>query len=108
MPAITDVSGREVIDSRGYPTMEAVVQTKTGESGRAIVPSGASTGDREAVELEVAGVDHQPLVPLFGPDAGPALDGTGHRRLAVDDRVLPEQIYLTGGARRNHTRPCDP
>ncbi|MFB6226701.1 MAG: phosphopyruvate hydratase [bacterium] len=51
MTLIKDVSAREVLDSRGYPTVEAIVRTETGISGRALVPSGASTGEREAVEL---------------------------------------------------------
>ena len=49
--AITRVYAREVIDSRGNPTVEAEVETESGAFGRAIVPSGASTGEREAVEL---------------------------------------------------------
>jgi enolase len=51
MTRITDVQGREVIDSRGNPTVEADVILDSGVSGRAAVPSGASTGTREAVEL---------------------------------------------------------
>jgi enolase len=49
--AIIDVRGREVLDSRGNPTVEAEVILETGVRGRAIVPSGASTGAHEAVEL---------------------------------------------------------
>ncbi|MDF2700578.1 MAG: eno [Haloplasmataceae bacterium] len=51
MPYITDVYAREVIDSRGNPTVEVEVYTESGAFGRAIVPSGASTGEHEAVEL---------------------------------------------------------
>ncbi|MFA5235853.1 MAG: phosphopyruvate hydratase [Bacilli bacterium] len=51
MPIITDVYAREVIDSRGNPTIEVEVTTDSGAFGRAIVPSGASTGEREALEL---------------------------------------------------------
>jgi len=51
MPAIIDVYAREVIDSRGNPTVEVEVVTESGAFGRAIVPSGASTGEREALEL---------------------------------------------------------
>jgi enolase len=48
---IVDIRGREVIDSRGNPTVEADVELENGTLGRAAVPSGASTGTREAVEL---------------------------------------------------------
>src|SRR6187549_3422118 len=51
MTRIVDVIGREVIDSRGNPTVEADVLLESGVMGRAAVPSGASTGSREAVEL---------------------------------------------------------
>ncbi len=51
MPIITSVYAREVIDSRGNPTIEVEVVTESGAFGRAIVPSGASTGEREALEL---------------------------------------------------------
>lgn len=51
MPYITDVYAREVLDSRGNPTIEVEVETESGGFGRALVPSGASTGEYEAVEL---------------------------------------------------------
>jgi enolase len=51
MSAIVDVVAREILDSRGNPTVEADVVLESGVSGRAAVPSGASTGSREAVEL---------------------------------------------------------
>src|ERR1041384_3505130 len=51
MTAIADVRGREVLDSRGNPTVEVDVELADGSRGRAAVPSGASTGTREAVEL---------------------------------------------------------
>jgi enolase len=51
MPIIYDVFAREVLDSRGNPTIEVDVTLESGLSGRAIVPSGASTGEREALEL---------------------------------------------------------
>jgi enolase len=52
---IVDVVGREVIDSRGNPTVEVEVLLESGATGRAIVPSGASTGEHEAVELRDGG-----------------------------------------------------
>jgi len=51
MPYITDVYAREVLDSRGNPTVEVEVLTESGAFGSALVPSGASTGEYEAVEL---------------------------------------------------------
>lgn len=51
MPIIVDVYAREVLDSRGNPTVEVEVYTESGAMGRALVPSGASTGEYEAVEL---------------------------------------------------------
>ena len=51
MPIIRDVYAREVLDSRGNPTVEVEVLTESGAFGRALVPSGASTGEYEAVEL---------------------------------------------------------
>jgi enolase len=51
MTAIIDITGREILDSRGNPTVEVDVLLETGVMGRAAVPSGASTGKHEAVEL---------------------------------------------------------
>ncbi len=55
MTAIIKIHAREVLDSRGNPTVEAEVTLENGVMGRAIVPSGASTGEREAVELRDGG-----------------------------------------------------
>jgi enolase len=51
MSAIVDIIGREDLDSRGHPTVECDVLLESGVMGRAAVPSGASTGSREAIEL---------------------------------------------------------
>ena len=51
MAKIKDIFAREIIDSRGYPTVEAEVYLQSGIKGRASVPSGASTGALEAIEL---------------------------------------------------------
>jgi enolase len=55
MSQIKDIRGREIIDSRGNPTVEADVILQSGAMGRAAVPSGASTGSREAIELRDGG-----------------------------------------------------
>lgn len=55
MARIKSIHGREILDSRGYPTVEAEVALESGVIGRAAVPSGASTGQHEAVELRDGG-----------------------------------------------------
>src|SRR3954447_15688421 len=55
MTAIIDIVAREILDSRGNPTVEADVMLEDGSKGRAAAPSGASTGTREAVELRDGG-----------------------------------------------------
>ncbi|RUY62022.1 phosphopyruvate hydratase, partial [Mesorhizobium sp. M7A.F.Ca.CA.001.09.2.1] len=55
MTAIVDIVGREILDSRGNPTVEVDVILEDGSMGRAAVPSGASTGAHEAVELRDGG-----------------------------------------------------
>ena len=51
MTAIKSIHAREILDSRGNPTLEAEIVLDSGAFGRAAVPSGASTGAREAIEL---------------------------------------------------------
>jgi enolase len=51
MTEITDIAAREILDSRGNPTVEVEVYTASGAMGRAAVPSGASTGEHEALEM---------------------------------------------------------
>ena len=58
MTAIAEVHARQILDSRGNPTVEAVVHLASGVHGRAAVPSGASTGAHEAVELRDGGADY--------------------------------------------------
>ena len=69
MTTIIDIQAREILDSRGNPTVEADVILDSGAMGRAAVPSGASTGEHEAIELRDAlkerGVDLKDL-RLFG------------------------------------------
>jgi len=84
MTAIVDIKGREILDSRGNPTVEVDVTLENGAFGRAAVPSGASTGAHEAVELRdgdqeryggkgvlsaVAAVNHDILEAVSGLDA---------------------------------------
>src|SRR4051795_2972085 len=58
MTEIMEIRAREVLDSRGNPTVEADVILESGQLGRAIVPSGASTGEHEAVELRDGDKSH--------------------------------------------------
>src|ERR1700733_14064787 len=68
MTAITDIIGREILDSRGNPTVEVDVHLEDGSFGRAAVPSGASTGAHEAVELRDGGTRY------FGKGVRKAVD----------------------------------
>ena len=58
MSIIVNVHARQILDSRGNPTVEVDVITETGTLGRAAVPSGASTGEHEAVELRDGGASY--------------------------------------------------
>ncbi len=58
MSIIINVHARQIFDSRGNPTVEVDVLTENGILGRAAVPSGASTGEHEAVELRDGGKDY--------------------------------------------------
>ena len=58
MSYIAQIHARQILDSRGNPTVEVDVITQTGTLGRAAVPSGASTGEHEAVELRDGGKDY--------------------------------------------------
>jgi enolase len=71
MSAIVDIIGREIIDSRGNPTVECDVLLESGVMGRAAVPSGASTGSREAIELREAGLVGTIDAPRAGDGANP-------------------------------------
>ncbi len=81
MTTIVEVRAREVLDSRGNPTVEAEVELESGAVGRAMVPSGASTGKHEALELR---------------DGGPRYGGKGVLRAVahVKDRIAPEVVGL--------------
>src|SRR5882724_6682044 len=118
MSAITGVYGREILDSRGNPTVEVEVQLESGAWGRAAVPSGASTGKREAVELRdgdtqrYGGKGVSRAVSNVEETIAPELDGTPNKsalganailavslavaRAAADDAGLPLYAYLGG------------
>ena len=95
MASIEAVGAREILDSRGNPTVEVEVLLDSGALGRAAVPSGASTGQFEAAELRDGG-DVQPVVArhrvhggeqrLRRPDERPGEDRQGDHRLHGRDR----------------------
>ncbi|MBQ29009.1 MAG: phosphopyruvate hydratase [Acidimicrobiaceae bacterium] len=103
MSSIVNVLGREVIDSRGNPTIEAEVQLASGAKGRAQVPSGASTGQFEAVELRDGGKRFQgkgvlTAVNNINTEIADALLGLD----ALDQRALDwTMIDLDGTANKN-------
>ena len=95
MSEIVDIFAREVLDSRGNPTVEADVILESGAMGRAIVPSGASTGEREAIELRDGGTRYlgkgvQKAVNNVIEVIGPALMGMDATEQAVIDRTMIE------------------
>ncbi|MDQ3242140.1 MAG: phosphopyruvate hydratase [Gemmatimonadota bacterium] len=96
MSTIIDVTGREIIDSRGNPTVEADVHLSSGASGRAAVPSGASTGEHEALELRdgdparYGGKGVQTAVQSIEEHIAPALNGLLASEQISIDRTLME------------------
>src|SRR5512142_1159725 len=95
MSDIIDVFAREVLDSRGNPTVEADVILESGVLGRAIVPSGASTGEREALELRDGGARYQgkgvqKAVTNVVEIIGPAVTGMDAAEQSSIDRVMIE------------------
>jgi enolase len=95
MSEISDVYAREVLDSRGNPTVEADVILESGAMGRAIVPSGASTGEREALELRDGGPRYmgkgvQKAVNNVIEVIGPAITGMDSTEQTVIDRTMIE------------------
>jgi len=96
MSAITGVYAREILDSRGYPTVEVEVQLESGAWARAAVPSGASTGKREALELRdgdsqrYGGRGVRQAVRNVEETIAPELDGMEATEQAAVDQALLE------------------
>ncbi len=94
MSEIIDVFAREVLDSRGNPTVEADVVLESGALGRAIVPSGASTGEREALELRDGGTRYlgkgvKKAVKNVIEIIGPAISGfDASEQVAIDTTMI--------------------
>ncbi len=100
---ITRIAGREILDSRGNPTVEADVHLADGSMGRAAVPSGASTGEHEAVELRdgdksrYLGKGTRKAVRNIIEEIGPSLTGMEAEQQSAIDRHM---IALDGTANK--------
>ena len=99
MTFIEDVTAREILDSRGNPTVEVDVLLESGASGRAGVPSGASTGSREAIELRdgdsarYGGKGVRDAVQNVNEIIGPALEGMD----VTDQSAIDSQLIAMDG-----------
>jgi enolase len=128
MPRISRIVAREVLDSRGNPTVEAEVMLDGGARGRAIVPSGASTGEHEARELRdggsryggkgvataVANVNNEIASALVGSDASDqaalddrlcALDGTPNKSRLGANALLAVSLATAHASASNGDKP---
>jgi enolase len=129
MTAIIDIAAREIIDSRGNPTLEVDVLLDSGEIGRAAVPSGASTGAHEAVELRdlelkrfdgkgvqkaIDAVNGEIFDTLSGRDSGDqinideamiALDGTENKSRLGANATLGVSLAVAKAAAKNKKMP---
>src|SRR5690348_8463502 len=129
MTTIVKVIGREILDSRGNPTVEADVYLADGNMGRAAVPSGASTGEHEAVELRdgdksrylgkgvlkaVGSVNGEIAKALHGKDAANqgeidrlmiALDGTPNKGRLGANAILAVSMAAARAAAAAHETP---
>src|SRR6478672_7830792 len=103
LTTIAKIVGREILDSRGNPTVEADVFLADGSMGRAAVPSGASTGEHEAVELRdgdkgrYLGKGAQQAVSHVNGEIAAALHGKDASQQAEIDRIM---IALDGTANK--------
>ena len=98
MSEIVNVVGREILDSRGNPTVEVEVLLESGARGRAAVPSGASTGEHEAVELRdggdrYAGKGVQTAVGFVNGEIADVLRGLD----SLEQRLIDEQLVQLDG-----------
>src|SRR2546429_6129391 len=98
MTAITDIIGREILDSRGNPTVEVDVVLEDGTKGRAAVPSGASTGTHEAVELRDGGKRYLGKGVRRAVDAinGEIFDAVGGMDVEAQNKIDEALIALDG------------
>jgi enolase len=104
MSAITDIIGREILDSRGNPTVEVDVMLESGAMGRAAVPSGASTGSHEAVEARDGGARYGGKGVRNAVDAvqGEIFDTVSG--MDADDQVLIDRMMIDLDGTENKSR----
>src|SRR5438876_11515092 len=108
MTAIVDIIGREILDSRGNPTVEVDVTLEDGTRGRAAVPSGASTGKHEAVELRdgdkgrYLGKGVRKAVDAVN---GEIFDAVGGMEAQAQAKIDETMIALDGTPNKNRPRP---
>src|SRR6185312_11329022 len=94
MSAIIDIRAREILDSRGNPTVEVDVELESGATGRAAVPSGASTGVHEAVELRDGGDAYggkgvtQAVAHVNGELSGAVVGADAGEQELIDRRLI--------------------
>ncbi len=103
MTAIADIIAREILDSRGNPTVEVDVVLENGVTGRAAVPSGASTGAHEAVELRDGGSRYggKGVMQAVGHVEGEIFDALGGMDAADQLRIDQTLIELDGTANKS-------
>ena len=106
MTAIIDIIGREILDSRGNPTVEVDVHLEDGSFGRAAVPSGASTGAHEAVELRDGGKRYlgkgvENAVAAVNGEIFEAIGG-----LDAEDQIQVDQTMIELESPRPERRPA--
>jgi len=94
MSTIADIFAREILDSRGNPTVEVDVYLEDGAFGRAAVPSGASTGEHEAVELR----DGDPQRQLLIDRTLLELDGTDNKSKLGANAILAVSLAVAKAA----------
>jgi len=94
MTTITDIRAREIIDSRGNPTVEVDVELESGVIGRAAVPSGASTGEHEALELRDGALPAKDFPKGFGPKKRYGGKGVTKAVDNVHELIAPELFGL--------------
>ncbi len=129
MTQIVDVHAREVLDSRGNPTVECEVRLASGAHGRAIVPSGASTGEHEAIELRdgdarryggkgvtraVANIEEQIAPEIINLDGAEQalidhvmleIDGTPNKASLGANAILAVSLAVARAAAEDHALP---
>ena len=104
MSNISKIIGREIMDSRGNPTVEADVYLESGVMGRATAPSGASTGSREALELRdgdksrYLGKGVLKAVAAINEDIAPALIGNSAFEQKKVDQIMICLLYTSDAA----------